>query len=74
VPLFTEPPAGELSGCLLAADLELLALIDINPADYYVNIHTDAYPAGFVRGQLGYAGVPTGPHEDKVEPERQVGR
>ncbi len=41
----------EASGCA-TADLALLALIEENPGDYYVNIHTPTYPGGEVRGQL----------------------
>jgi hypothetical protein len=61
VPLFTEPPSGEMTGCVEDADMDLLAQIDVSPAGYYVNIHTEAYPDGAVRGQLDHAGVPTGP-------------
>ncbi|MEW6154572.1 MAG: CHRD domain-containing protein [Actinomycetota bacterium] len=40
------------SGCY-GAPGPVLADIAANPAGYYVNVHTAAYPAGAVRGQLG---------------------
>jgi len=46
------PTSGMSEGCApLAAD----ALADIlaHPADYYVNVHTAAFPKGAMRGQLG---------------------
>lgn len=61
VPLFTEAPFGELVGCLADADLDLLAQVAANPSAFYVNIHTEAYPDGAVRGQLDFTGVPTEP-------------
>ena len=59
------PPSGEVSGTLTAASVigpgvqgiaageleELLAAIDAGVA--YVNVHTDAFPNGEIRGQLG---------------------
>ena len=49
VPLF----AGKLktSGCVKAAKATVAA-IQKNPTAYYVNIHTNKYPAGAIRGQL----------------------
>jgi hypothetical protein len=46
------PPATGMSeGCApLAADV--LADIVAHPADYYVNVHTAAFPKGAMRGQL----------------------
>lgn len=46
------PPATGMSeGCApLAADA--LADIVAHPADYYVNVHTAAFPKGAMRGQL----------------------
>lgn len=38
--------------CALA-DVELLRDIAKNKADYYINVHTIAFPAGAIRGQLG---------------------
>lgn len=35
------------------ADETVAADIRANPADYYVNVHNDAFPGGAVRGQLG---------------------
>jgi hypothetical protein len=61
VSLFTERPSGDMADCVDDVDLDLLALIGGNPSAYYVNIHTEAYPGGAVRGQLEESGVPTGP-------------
>lgn len=46
---------GRLSGCV-TADPALLAAIEANPANYYVNLHNARFPGGSVRGQLGAAG------------------
>jgi hypothetical protein len=55
------PPAVDLhmatngdKGCT-GADPTTLAQIRDNPANYYVNIHTDEYPKGAIRGQLAKA-------------------
>ncbi|MFN0090195.1 MAG: CHRD domain-containing protein [Acidimicrobiales bacterium] len=52
--------AARLRGCV-EADAAVAADLAANPAGYYVNVHTTAYPAGAVRGQLG------GPEPDEVE-------
>ncbi|HEY5890348.1 MAG TPA: CHRD domain-containing protein [Acidimicrobiia bacterium] len=36
----------------VAADADLIKDIGRNPSDYYVNIHTTAFPGGEIRGQL----------------------
>jgi hypothetical protein len=41
----------EVSACT-TADAGLLADIDANPSDYYVNVHTSTNPTGETRGQL----------------------
>ncbi|HKX79643.1 MAG TPA: CHRD domain-containing protein [Novosphingobium sp.] len=50
VPLAT-PADGIAKACVDVAP-DLLATILAKPADYYVNVHNAAYPAGAVRGQL----------------------
>ena len=46
------PTSGMSEGCApLAADA--LADMVAHPADYYVNVHTAAFPKGAMRGQLG---------------------
>lgn len=52
VPLFTEPPTGEMTGCVQDVDADIVAAIIADPAGYYVNIHTEQFPDGAVRGQL----------------------
>jgi hypothetical protein len=49
VPLFGGTP--KHSGCVKASK-SLVAKIAKSPAGYYVNVHTQAYPGGAVRGQL----------------------
>ena len=47
----TPPNAFGISfGCTQDADADAIAA---DPAGYYVNVHTGAFPAGAVRGQLG---------------------
>lgn len=51
VPL-TPPANGRSEGCASVAP-DVMAAILATPSDYYVNVHTAAFPAGAIRGQLG---------------------
>lgn len=50
VPL-AAPVAGSSAACA-TVDRDLARDIAVNPEDYYVNVHTNLFPAGAVRGQL----------------------
>lgn len=45
----------------VAADPEVLSEITANPAGFYVNVHTEAFPNGAIRGQISDAGPPVEP-------------
>jgi hypothetical protein len=48
----TAPANGTSQGCAPLAPA-ILGDILAHPADYYVNVHTAAFPKGAMRGQLG---------------------
>lgn len=45
------PAKGMSQGCVAVAP-DVLSAIIATPADYYVNVHTAAFPKGSMRGQL----------------------
>lgn len=51
VPL-AAPASGSAKGCA-PVTADVMSAILAKPADYYVNVHTAAFPKGAMRGQLG---------------------
>ena len=51
VPL--EAPTDGSSGGCAPVTAEVSAALIANPGGYYVNVHTQAFPSGAIRGQLG---------------------
>ena len=55
VPLDVEGFEGTSEGCTSDQEADLLQTIIDDPAGYYVNLHTEEFPAGAIRGQLAAA-------------------
>jgi hypothetical protein len=56
---FTPPTSGASSGCVTITTA-LADEIVANPAGFYVNVHTTAFPNGAIRGQLAPNAAPAG--------------
>jgi hypothetical protein len=53
VDLITEPTEGRrFTGCTEDVDGALIRRISRNPRGFYVNVHTEDFPGGAVRGQV----------------------
>jgi len=52
VPLDVDGFEGSSEGCAEDQDAEVLQAIVDDPAGYYVNLHTEEFPPGAIRGQL----------------------
>jgi CHRD domain len=57
VPLDVDGFEGTSEGCASDQEADVLQAIIDDPAGYYVNLHTEEFPAGAIRGQLA-AGTP----------------
>ena len=51
--LGTPDATGVADGCVTDVERSLIKSIRKHPADYYVNVHTNEFPDGAIRGQLG---------------------
>jgi CHRD domain len=60
VDLITEPVQGRrFTGCNEDVSGSLIRRISRNPRGYYVNVHTEAFPGGAIRGQLRKGRLPS---------------
>lgn len=55
VPLDVDGFDGTSEGCVAEQDAAALQAIIDDPAGYYVNLHTEEFPGGAIRGQLAAA-------------------
>ncbi len=72
VPLDTDGFEGSSEGCVEDQDAAVLQAVIDDPSGHYVNVHTEDYPGGAVRGQLS-AGSPDTAVGGPTLPFAQVG-